>query len=69
MTFKQKITMALAYRGMTKTAVARAIGMSRQCFYYKLNNARFTLNEMERIAEALGARYEVEFEMEDGTRV
>lgn len=69
MTFKQKITMALAYRKMTKAAMARAIGMSRQNFHNKLKNASFTLDELERIAGVLGAKYVAEFAWEDGTRV
>lgn len=69
MTLEQKLTLALAHRGMTEAAVARAIGMSCATFHDKLKNASFTVSELERIAGALGARYAAEFDFGDGKTV
>lgn len=55
MTVKQKITLALAHRGMSKPEVAAALGMSLQRFEQKLTTEAFTLAELEKLAQALGA--------------
>ena len=69
MTMEQKISMALAYKGMSQAALARAIGTTPSNFNQKFKRGTFTVEELEKIAEALGAKYFFGFEFEDGTKV
>lgn len=67
MTLEQKIKMALVFKGMTQADLARAIGTTPQAFNQRLKTERFTKEELEKIASALGAAYRAEFVFPDGT--
>ena len=67
MTIAQKINMALAFRGLSKAELARQLGMSPQNLNQRLKTERFTKEELEQIAEVLGADYRAEFVFPDGT--
>ena len=69
MTMEQKISMALAYKGMSQAALARAMETTPSNFNQKLKRGTFTVEEMEKIAAALGAEYFFGFKFEDGTKV
>ena len=69
MTMEQKISMALAYKGMSQAALARATGTTPSNFNQKFKRGTFTVEELEKIAEVLGAKYYFGFEFEDGTKV
>ncbi len=69
MTMEQKISMALAYKGMSQAALARAMETTPSNFNQKLKRGTFTVEEMEKIAAALGAEYFFGFKFEDGTQV
>ena len=69
MTIEQKISMALAYKGMSQAALAREIGTSPANLNQRMKRGSFTAEEMEKIATALGAKYFFGFEFEDGTNV
>lgn len=69
MTIAQKINMALAYKGMSQAALARAIGMTPSNFNQKFKRETFTQEELEQIAEALGGAYVFGFEFPDGTKI
>lgn len=69
MTIEQKISMALAYKGMSQAALARAIETSPANLNQRMKRGSFTAEEMEKIADALGAKYFFGFEFEDGTKV
>ena len=69
MTMEQKISMALAYKGMSQAALARATGTTPSNFNQKFKRGTFTVEELEKIAEALGAKYFFGFEFEDGTKI
>ena len=56
MTMEQKISMALAYKGMSQASLARAMGTTPSNFNQKLKRGTFTVEELERIAECLGAK-------------
>ena len=66
---QQRINMALGYRRMSQAALARAIGMTPSNFNQKFMRETFTLDEMEQIAEALGAKYVCGFEFGDGYKI
>lgn len=69
MTISQKIKMALAYRGISEAELARALGTSPQAFNQRMKTGRFSSEDMEKIAEAIGAAYFFGFEFKDGTKV
>ena len=65
MTISQKIKMALAYKGMSEAELARAVGSSPSAF----KTGKFSSEEMEKIADALGATYYYGFEFEGNVRI
>lgn len=69
MTMEQKVSMALAYKGISQAALARALETTPSNFNQKLKRGTFTIEELEKIAKALGAKYFFGFEFEDGTKV
>ena len=69
MTVPQKIKMALAYKGMSESELARAIGTSPQAFNQRMKTGKFSSEDMERIAEAMGAEYFFGFQFKDGTKI
>ena len=69
MTIPQKIKMALAYKGMSEAELSRAIGTSPSAFNQRMKTGKFSSEDMEKIAEAIGAKFFFGFEFEDGTKV
>lgn len=69
MTVSQKIKMALAYRGISEAELARTLGTSPQAFNQRMKTGKFSSEDMEKIAEAIGATYFFGFEFKDGTKV
>lgn len=69
MTLNQKIKMALGYKGMSEAELARQIKTSPSALNQRLKTGRFTTEELERIAAALGASYFFGFEFPDGTKI
>lgn len=69
MKISQKINMAIAYKGISQAALARAIGMTPSNFNQKYKRETFTQEELEQIAEALGGVYEFGFTFPDGTKI
>jgi len=68
-TTEQKINMALAYKGMSQAALARAIDMSPANLNQKIKRGKLSIPELEKIAAALGAVYISAFEFPDGTKI
>ncbi len=69
MTLSQKIKMALAYKGMSEAELARSIGTSPSAFNQRMKTGKFSSDEMNKIAQALGAEYYFGFRFPDGTKV
>lgn len=69
MTVKQKVEMACTLREISITELAARIGTSQQNLSKRLKVGKFTQEEMEKIAEALGAKYISVFEFPDGTKI
>ena len=65
----QKINMAVAYKGISQAALARAIDMTPSNFNQKLKRETFSTEELSKIAEALGGVYEFGFTFPDGTKI
>ncbi|MBQ3484402.1 MAG: helix-turn-helix transcriptional regulator [Clostridia bacterium] len=66
---ERKIGAAIKYGQKTQTEVAEAIGTSRSNFNQRMKRGSFKVEELEKIAEALGAKFSYSFDFEDGTKI
>ena len=69
MTLIQKLGMALAYKQMTQAALAKELGTSAANVSQRFKRGTFSVEDLEKIARAMGAKFEYSFVFEDGTRV
>ena len=69
MTMEQKINMALAYKGISQAALARMLGTTPSNFNQKLKRGTFSVEELEKIAEALGGKYFFGFRFDKGMEI
>lgn len=69
MNIQKKIKMALACAEMREAELARRIGTSPSAFNQRLKTGKFTSEELEKIAAALGAEFVCAFKFPDGTEI
>ncbi len=69
MTAKQIVEMAVAYCGITNSELARRLEWSPQLLNKRLNTGKFTVDEWQRIGEALGAKANISFVFPDGREI
>lgn len=69
MTVKQLIDMACAYSGMSKADLARNAGWSPQTLSNRINTGKFSVEDWEKIGNALGASVKIVIEFPDGKRI
>lgn len=69
MTVKQLIDMACAYSGMSKADLARNAGWSPQTLSNRINTGKFSIEDWEKIGNALGATVKIVIEFPDGKRI
>ncbi len=69
MTARQVIEMALAYKGMSNSELARNLGWSPQLLNKRLNTGKFTVDEWEKIGTAIGAEAKIVFRFPDGREI
>jgi len=69
MTARQIVEMALAYCGITNAELARRLGWSPQLLNKRLNTGKFSVDEWEKIANAIGASSKVGFVFPDGKEI
>lgn len=67
MNIEQKINMAIAYKGISQAELARRLGTSPSNFNQKVKRNTLTKEELEQIANAIGADWRAEFVFPDGT--
>lgn len=67
MTIEQKIAMALARENMSQADLAARLGTTRQNLNSRIKRNTLTKEDMERIAEIVGAKWVAEFRFDDGT--
>ena len=67
MTIEQKIRMALSYAGISQAELARRIGTTPQNLHQRVKRNKFTKEELEEIAAALGGTWRADFVFDDGT--
>ena len=63
----KKINMALSYKGISQAELARKIGTTPSNLNQKVKRNTLTKEELENIANSLGALYRAEFIFPDGT--
>lgn len=68
-TLQQRVKASCELAGMSLTELAEKLDMSQQNFSKRLKVGKFTQEELEDIAEALGAKYISVFEFPNGTRI
>ena len=68
-TLQQRVKASCELVGMSLTELAEKLGMSQQNFSKRLKVGKFTQEELEEIANALGAKYISVFEFSNGTRI
>lgn len=65
----EKIRIALIKRGMTLTQLAEKLEVSQPNLSKKLKRNNFNEEELRKIAELLNLKLEINFIMEDGTKI
>ena len=66
MNAKQVIAMGLAYAGITNKELADRVGWSPQVLSSRLKTGKFSVEEWEAIAKAIGAELRIGFRFPDG---
>lgn len=69
MDISTKIRLALTYAKISEAELARRIGTSSQALGQRLKTGKFTSQEIEKIASAIGAEYIYIFKFTDGTEI
>ena len=70
LTIQQQIDMALTYSNMTKTELAKKLGYATpQSFQKRYTTGKFTKEELEEMANALGCTYISYFKYPDGKEI
>lgn len=64
-----KIRLAETASGKSEAELARLLGTSPQAFGQRVKTGRFSSDDLEKIAAALGAKYVCYFEFPDGTQI
>lgn len=67
MDMRKKIEMACTYTGKSQAQLARALGVTPQTFNKRLRTCKFSVEELQKMAEFLGATYNYSFDFSDGT--
>ena len=69
MTIEQKINMIGAYKGISQAEIARLIGMSPPNFNLRIKRETLKVEDLNKIAAALGATYHFGFVFSDGKEI
>ena len=63
----KKIKLALAYLGVSEAELARRVGATPQAFNQRMKTGKWSDDDLNKIAGALGCEIAVEFRFPDGT--
>lgn len=69
LTIQEKIILALKECEMTQTELAEKLGISKQLLHRRIKTGKFSDEDFERIASALGCEYRSGFYWDDGKKV
>ena len=67
MNFVTKIRMAMAYLNINNSELSRRLEMTPQALNSKFKTDKYTVEDMEKFASAMGAEFFYGFKMKDGT--
>lgn len=59
----------MTFKNISQSKLAELVGTSPQNFNKKLKRQTFSPEELEKIADVLGAKFQCYFEFEDGTKI
>lgn len=68
MDISTKVKLCCAYLKISEAELARRLEISPQSLNKRLKTGKFTMTELERIAQALGASFRFEFVFDDGVK-
>lgn len=66
---RKTIIKAIGYSGISQAELARRLGITAAAFSNRLNKCRFSSDELEQIAAAIGAEYVEQFSFPDGVTI
>ncbi len=69
MNIPTKIKMAEVYAKITETELAKRIGTSPQAFNQRMKTGKFSSDDLDKIATAMGAEFVCHFRFPDGTEI
>ena len=69
MSIEQKIKAAAGYAGISQAEIARRLGTTPQSLGQRIKRDTLNNEELQKIAEVLGASWVAVFEFPDGTRI
>jgi transcriptional regulator with XRE-family HTH domain len=69
MTIPKKIKMVLSYLGISEAELARRLGKSAPAFNQRMKTGKFSSEDLDEIAVALGAEFKYTFKFPDGTEI
>ena len=69
MDMTRKIKMAEAYSKVSESEIARKLGKSPQAFGQRVKTGKYSFDELEAIAEAMGAKFICYFEFPNGDKI
>lgn len=68
-TIQQKIDMCCIAADISKTELAKRLGMTQPAFSQRLKTGKFSDQDFDKIAKAVGAKYYSGFIFPDGTKI
>lgn len=69
MTVGEQVKVLCVRTGISVSELSRRLGKTNQAFGQKLKRGTITVDEMKKIAEAVGCTYEGAFTMPDGSKI
>ena len=69
MRIDEQLKMLCVKSGLSLAEMARRLNKTPQAFNQKMKRGTFSVEELEKIGEALGAKYFFGYEFEDGTKI
>ena len=69
MDMTKKIRLAETYAGVKEAELARRLGKTSQALGQRIKTGKFSIEELETIAKAMGAEFVCYFEFPDGEKI
>ena len=69
LTIQQKVNMACSAAEISKTELGKRMGLSQSAFSQRLKTGKFSDEDFQNMAKAIGAKYYSGFEFPDGTKI